>query len=312
MTAAGRTRELLSRMLLGARSLARSEPTAATHFFASNVSSALTDNAPLVFGSCVCREAHYRLPLFRWWCERLHEPPRYHRKLWEYVYICHVLHERGILVPGMRGVGFGVGKEPLTALFASLGAEIVATDMEAEAARQAGWLASAQHAGAEFDALNERGICEMARFRSAVRYRNVDMNAIPDDLVDFDFCWSSCAFEHLGSLDRGLSFVRRSMDVLRPGGVAVHTTEYNLSSDERTVTAGPTVLFRRRDFVALAAALTADGHAVAPFDFGTGHEPVERYVDRPPFAVEPHLRLRLRFGRSTYTTTSIGIVVIKG
>ncbi len=51
---------------------------------------------------------------------------------------------------------------------------------------------------------------------------------------------------------------------------------------------------------------------VAPFDFETGHEPVEHYVDLPPFAQEPHLRLRLPFGVASYVTTSIGIIVVKG
>ena len=301
----------LRRRLRAARSHMRRKP-APTHYFATNGPPALAADAPLVFGSCVCREAYYRLPLFRWWCDRLHEPPKYHRKLWEYVYICQVLHERGMLAPGMRGVGFGVGKEPLAALFASRGAAILATDMDADAAREAGWLGSAQHAGAELDALNERGICEMQKFRSAVRYRNVDMNAIPDDLAGFDFCWSSCAYEHLGSLEHGLAFVRKAMNVLRPGGIAVHTTEFNLSSNEHTAATGPTVLFRRRDFEALGATLTADGHMVAPFDFETGHEPVERYVDLPPFALEPHLRLRLPFGVASYITTSIGVIVVKG
>ena len=106
--------------------------------------------------------------------------------------------------------------------------------------------------------------------------------------------------------------MRRSLRVLKRGGVAVHTTEYNISSNERTVASGPVVLFRQRDFRALEAALAADGHAVAPFDFETGHEPVERYVDLPPFGAEPHLRLRLPFGLASYATTSIGIVVVKG
>lgn len=311
MSLAGKARTAFQRVALTAGRIARPKPVATTHYYASHGPAALAADRPLVFGSCVCREAHYRLPLFRWWCDQLHEPARYHRKLWEFVYICQVLHERGKLGPGMRGVGFGVGKEPLAALFASRGADIVATDMDADAARAAGWLGSAQHAGAELGALNDRGICDPHMFREHVRYRTVDMNAIPGDLVDFDFCWSSCAFEHLGSLDQGLAFVRHSLDTLRPGGVAVHTTEFNLSSDERTVATGPVVLFRRRDFRALEAALLADGHQVAPFDFELGNEAVERYVDLPPFTAEPHLRLRLPFGATSYATTSIGVVIVK-
>ena len=38
-------------------------------------------------------------------------------------------------------------------------------------------------------------------------YREVDMRAIPTDLRGFDFAWSSCALEHLGSLGAGMAFV---------------------------------------------------------------------------------------------------------
>ena len=95
-----------------------------------------------------------------------------------------------------------------------------------------------------------------------VRYRAVDMNAIPDDLRDFDFTWSSCALEHLGSLDAGAAFVLRQMACLRPGGTAVHTTEYVVSSDTDTVEKGGTVLYRRRDIEALAEQLRAAGHEI--------------------------------------------------
>ena len=58
--------------------------------------------------------------------------PRWHRKLWEYVMICQALWERGMLRAGRRGCGFGVGQEPLPALFASLGCEVLAADAPAE------------------------------------------------------------------------------------------------------------------------------------------------------------------------------------
>src|SRR4249919_2372505 len=126
MTLAGKARTALRRAATVVDRIAHPKPLARPYFFASNGPPGIASDQPLVFGSCVCREAHYRLPLFRWWCDRLHEQPRYHRKLWEWVYICQTLHERGKLAPGLRGVGFGVGKEPLAALFASRGVDIVA------------------------------------------------------------------------------------------------------------------------------------------------------------------------------------------
>ena len=37
----------------------------------------------------------------------------------------------------------------------------------------------------------------------------------------FDFVWSACAFEHLGSILNGLEFVVNSVKCLKPGGVVL-------------------------------------------------------------------------------------------
>jgi len=132
------------------------------------------------------------------------------------------------------------------------------------------------------------------------------MNAIADDLVDFDFVWSSCAFEHLGSLEAGLRFVKRTMDCLRPGGVAVHTTEFNLSSNTDTLEAGGTVLYRRCDIEALAAQLAAAGHELE-LDFDPGNGPADHHVDLPPYQAELHLKLQI----GSYVSTSFGLIIGK-
>lgn len=262
-------------------------------------------DAPRTFASVACREQHFRMPLYRYWCDAIRERPRFHRKQWEYVYICQSLHERGRLAPGMRGLGFGVGREPLVALFASLGAEVLATDLERSRAENLGWAETNQHS-ASIDELNDRGICPPGDFRDRVAYRDVDMNAIPGDLTGFDFCWSSCALEHLGSIRKGLDFIERSIATLAPGGVAVHTTELNLSSAHLTIDDNPAcVLFRRKDLEAIAERLRDAGHEVEPFDFTTGTDAVERFVDLPPYRSEPHLRLRME----AFLTTSMGLIV---
>lgn len=67
-------------------------------------------------GSRACRQADFETPWFSYWAEALGAHPAYHRKLWEVVYICQALHERGLLTEGRRGLGFGVGREPLACL----------------------------------------------------------------------------------------------------------------------------------------------------------------------------------------------------
>jgi SAM-dependent methyltransferase len=254
----------------------------------------------------MCRQDSFAQPYFAWWSKRLGLGRAYHRKNWEFVFICQALWERSVLAPGAKGLGFGVGREPLAAFFASLGCDVLGTDIDAEGAASLGWSQTAQHA-AGLDALRFDQICPPEQFERHVTWRACDMNAIPADLTGFDFCWSACALEHLGSIDKGLEFIERSLDCVRPGGVACHTTEYNVSSNGVTVETGGTVLFRRRDLEAFAERLAARGHAVAPFDFDTGLLPLDRYVDVPPFRPEPHLKLLI----DGFACTSVGIIVRK-
>jgi hypothetical protein len=254
--------------------------------------------------SVACRQAMFEEPYFSYWAAKLGYTLSYYRKLWEFVFICQALSERGLLSDGRRGLGFGVGEEPLTALFAAFGCRITATDMAPEAAADAGWTETQQYAAGKAG-LRQPWLCPEDAFDQRVDFEVCDMNAVPGRFTGFDFCWSACALEHLGSIDQGLAFIERSIGCLKPGGYAVHTTELNLSSNEETLESGGTVLFRRRDLEALAERLQAAGHVVAPLDFSTGDEPLDRYIDAPPYRTDPHLVLAL----SGYATTSFGLIV---
>ena len=254
--------------------------------------------------SSVCRQEAFDTPDFAYWVKQLKGARIYHRKVWEHVFICKVLFERNMLKPGMRGLGFAVGQERLPAFFASMGCEIVATDLAADDERAEHWIPSKQHSANKAH-LAFPDLVPAAEFDRLVSFQAADMNAISADLKDFDFCWSACAYEHLGSIEAGLKFVERSVECLKPGGFAVHTTELNLSSNSDTVDNENTVLFRRRDMEELAARLKARGYRVAPLDFFPGTQPLDRYVDLPPYRQHPHLRMMLL----GYITTSFGIIV---
>lgn len=229
-----------------------------------------------------------------------------HRKMWEWLFIAEALRERGMLAPGRTGLGFGVGREPLVALFAASGCDVVATDQPHESALATGWTDSAVEWAAGPEDLNGFGLCGAAEFEQRVVYRPVDMTAIPADLHSFDFAWSSCALEHLGTLAAGMDFVVAQMDCLRPGGVAVHTTEYLVSSNSATVEAGGTVFYRRRDIEALVQRLRRAGHDV-DMDYTLGATPEDLHVDVPPYS-NVHLRTEL----AGYVTTSLALIVTKG
>ncbi|MEP7181737.1 MAG: class I SAM-dependent methyltransferase [Betaproteobacteria bacterium] len=254
--------------------------------------------------SQLCTQGQFAEPAYLRWCTELREPPALKRKQWEFVYILEVLDRQGLLAPGRRGLGFGCGREPLAAVMANRVCEIVATDLAADAAKGLGWMETDQHA-AGIDDLNDRGICDPARFRDRVSFRSADMNAIAADLVGFDFVWSSCAFEHLGSIGHGQRFVVNAMRCLKPGGIAVHTTEFNLSSNYRTIEAHNLVVYRRSDIERLVALLDAAGHVVAPLNLNPGAGELDRHVDLPPYRTEPSLRLKL----DNHVFTSLGLVV---
>jgi hypothetical protein len=224
--------------------------------------------------------------------------------LWEWCYIGQACEQAGVLGSGRRGLGFGVGTEPLASYFASLECAIVATDLPPDEGKHQRWEENDEHAKG-LASLNPRDLCTDDQLARLVSFRPVDMTAIPHDLRDFDFVWSSCAMEHLGSLGGGLDFIRHSLACLRPGGVAVHTTEYNISSNTDTVDSGDTVAYRRRDIEALAHDLRAEGHRIE-CTFALGPTASDRHVDTPPWS-EPHLKIPL----GPYVITSFGILVNK-
>jgi hypothetical protein len=261
---------------------------------------------PYSYGSEMCRADSFLRPSFIYWSNKLQVPPHFHRKLWEWVYICSVLQERVMLQPGRRGLGFGVGTEQLPDLFASFGCTIVGTDQAEEGAISGGWAETNQHAGS-LEKMR-KGISPKATFDANVSFQPVDMNAIPDQLRDFDFCWSACAFEHLGSMRHGMDFVHASLKTLRPGGLAVHTTEFNVASNEDTLETPQLSIYRRRDIEKLVAELREAGHKVAPLNFYSGTHVLEQYVDLPPYHHDPHLRVQV----GGYTCTSIGLIISRG
>jgi SAM-dependent methyltransferase len=244
-------------------------------------------------------------PRYAEMCAMLGLPPMYQRKFWEWAYIIHHLREAGMLSEGRRGLGFGVGKERLPALFAKFGCQVTATDAPSEIGIASGWSTSNQHSAALAE-LKSPEIVADAIFDARVTHQPCDMNAIGDSLRDFDFTWSSCCFEHLGDLEAGLQFVINSVEkTLKPGGVAVHTTEYNLSSNDETVESGDTVIYRKRDMEDLISRLRERGHEVHSFVAAPHAHPLDFHVDAPPYIDNPHLKLRL----ASYTTTSAGICV---
>jgi cyclopropane fatty-acyl-phospholipid synthase-like methyltransferase len=241
------------------------------------------------------------------WCGRLREEPNFHRKSWEYMYILKALEQNNKLQKGMKGLGFGVGQEPIVAYMVAQGCSVVATDLNPAMAIEKGWMQSGEYAKKLLD-LNPRSVCSDKALQSHVTHRYVDMNHVPDDLLkeQFDFIWSACAIEHVGSIEKSMEFVVNSLKALKPGGVAVHTTEFNLSSNEETITEGGTVVFRKQDIETLAHRLRHQGCDIE-LNFDLGEARLDKYYDIAPFSDFHHLRLQL----DKFVITSYGLLIQK-
>lgn len=261
--------------------------------------------ADQALSSRACRQADFGREHVEW-IRQLDESFGIFRKQWEYTAICRALETAGMLQPGRRGLGFGVGREPLVAAFAARGVEIVATDLPKDDVRSVSWVETGQHA-LSFTGLAHPNVCADDVLEQRVTFRSVDMTNIPPDLAGFDFVWSACAFEHLGSIESGLSFVEQSMTCLRPGGLAVHTTEFNIDSDDATVEEGDTVAFRTRDLTELERRLAGRGHTMAPFTVGERLGVLDDLVDVPPYQ---YRSLLVRLG--AFRVTSAIVVVAAG
>ena len=253
------------------------------------------------------------------WAAELRVPVMLHRKLWELAYVLQALHQHDLLRPGVRGLGFGCGTEPIASYLAARGVMVTATDQSPDDQRAQGWQETGQHAGLREQCFHAH-LVSPEDFAARVAFEFVDMTRIPETLRDFDFNWSICAFEHLGTLAAGLRFVESCLDTLRPGGLSVHTTEFNFQDDRRTIDNWTTVLFQKQHFVELKQRLEARGHVVAPLNFDVGDKALDRFIDLPPYAhtwapearkLWGHDHMHIKMAFRGFACTSFGFVVRK-
>ncbi len=279
-----------------------------------------TDPTPLGLTSRPARQSDMEAPWSRHWCAELAITPIYHRKIWELAFLLQSVYDAGLLQrSGVRALGFGCGEEPIASYLASRGIDVTVTDLAPERVARLGWAETGQHTSS-LDKAFHPTLVGREQFDRHVSLRYVDMNDIPRDLRGYDLCWSICALEHLGTIRKGLDFVKNSVATLAPGGLSIHTTEFNYLSDDETIDDQPTVLFLRRHFEQLADELRRDGHFVAPLDFNVGDGVLDRFIDIPPYlcgegwmtrdqweSLGPAAHLKLSIGG--FACTCFGMVV---
>ncbi|SPB16482.1 hypothetical protein NOV72_03682 [Caballeronia novacaledonica] len=149
----------------------------------------------------------------------LRSTPDYKRKQWEFAMIYLALEAKGKIHGRSRGIAFGAGRERLVFALANRVEHLLATDLYTADSTWVGartnspkdWLLSA----APFEV-------DTSRLDAAF----MDMNAISAEPNSVDFCYSSCAFEHIGKEKQTfVDHLAAVKNILKDGGVYVLTTE---------------------------------------------------------------------------------------
>ena len=242
--------------------------------------------------------AQFYEPRFRELASRLSLDMVLDRKIWEYAFIVNAIETYAATGPGTRGLAFGCGMEFITSVFAAGGSNILATDYVEQSHN---WQAQG------LNDLYSSAHIDRATFDARVRFQHLDMNQIDPTLTGFDFLWSTGSLEHIGGYDKGLDFVENAMKCLKPGGIAVHTTEMTLTSDDVGYESPTLNFYCRRDIEKLAARLIDAGHMIV-LNFERGQTVADTHVDTPPYNYGRTLCAHF----SNHVISSIGLIIQKG
>lgn len=151
--------------------------------------------------------------------DRLRIMPSFQRKQWEFALIYHALEQAGALHPEARGIAFGAGRERLIYALSERVRHILATDLYGG---NATWIGARTQAPKAFLLEAAPFAVDAARIDAA----HMDMRQVTHDGPPVDFCYSSCAFEHIGTEDAHfLEHLQGVARILKPGGVYVLSTE---------------------------------------------------------------------------------------
>jgi hypothetical protein len=255
------------------------------------------------FASSLCRYEDMITDEYLHVCQAIGQQPLVNRKQWEFAFIYWKLRSYNMLGPGIGGIGFGVGTEPLPAAFIAEKCKILATDAPIGNNDQ-GWSLSGQHASS-LEALLKPEIVSDDEFRSLCDFMPLDMNNYESIPFGWQFHWSSCVIEHLGGIEQAIEFLIQSSLRLAPGGIAVHTTEFNLTSNEHTIDEPGTCILRKCDLERLCDRVGSVGLSIEPLILDPGTHSYNYHVDAPPYEGYNHLRLEL----GNYVATSLGVVI---
>ena len=144
------------------------------------------------------------------------------RKAWEVGMVVHALDQLGAITPTAEILGIGAAKEETISLLSPHVKRVFATDIYLDK-------------GAWTDWHGQELMIDASRFmavpfnRRRVVWQHVDGRSLPYEDNSFDAIFSSSSFEHFGSENDIRQAISEACRVLKPGGVAVISTEFKIS-----------------------------------------------------------------------------------
>jgi hypothetical protein len=217
-------------------------------------------------------------------CNLIGEQKKIHRKQWEFYIIYKKLIEHLGVFNLKKGLGFAVGQEVIVPLFLNLNASITASDLDPTDPDSIAWINSNQHIANGFNKYINSGYITKELLNTC-NFEFINMNNIPNKFLlnEYDFIWSSCALEHLGSLQNGLNYIIKSLQCLKKGGIAVHTTEFNFKSDDITLETKGCVCYRKKDIEWLIKEVEQLGYYIEPINYNRSNNIVNNHIDNFPY-----------------------------
>lgn len=156
--------------------------------------------------------------------KELQEKPRFHRKQWEFALIFLALRKHGLLQPDKVGLCLGGGKERVLYAIARHIQRLVVTDLyETDTT----WDCAKTDDPDRFIKTDKPFPVDDAKLQAL----RMDMRRLEFPDNSFDFCYSSCSFEHIGEYGDFLQHLQEVHRVLKEGGVYVFTTELHFGNE---------------------------------------------------------------------------------
>lgn len=154
----------------------------------------------------------------------LRETSRFHRKQWEFAMIFLALKKYDLLTPDRFGLCLGGGKERVLYSIARHIRQLVVTDLYEQ---ETTWDCAKTDDPDRFIKTDKPFEVDDAKLKAL----RMDMRQL--DFADntFDFCYSSCAIEHIGVYNDFLQHLNEVHRVLREGGLYVFTTEFHFGNE---------------------------------------------------------------------------------